>query len=143
MSAHVQALGRVKHSDCLTEYATVGYVEKRIRLRKTQYQMMQKLVESRKKTMAVALDPEMEHAPAQTVRAISRHTVRRYSERRHGSFTMHEPLAARTISILIQERGFLPCTVLSGRPPANRKQNTLSDSFDLALTVLCIMHRWQ
>ena len=45
----------------------MGYVEKRIRLRKTQYQMMQKLVESRKKTMAVALDPEMEHAPAQTV----------------------------------------------------------------------------
>jgi hypothetical protein len=50
------------------EYATVGYVEKRIRLRKTQYQMMQKLVESRKKTVTVALDSaEMEHAPRQTV----------------------------------------------------------------------------
>jgi hypothetical protein len=54
----------------LTEYATVGYVEKRIRLRKTQYQMMQKLVESRKKTVTVALDSaEMEHAPRQTVKA--------------------------------------------------------------------------
>ena len=51
-----------------TEYATVGYVEKRIRLRKTQYQMMQKLVESRKKTVTVALEAEMEHAPRQTVR---------------------------------------------------------------------------
>lgn len=49
------------------EYATVGYVEKRIRLRKTQYQMMQKLVESRKKTVTVALEAEMEHAPRQTV----------------------------------------------------------------------------
>lgn len=53
---------------CETEYATVGYVEKRIRLRKTQYQMMQKLVESRKKTVTVALEAEMEHAPRQTVR---------------------------------------------------------------------------
>lgn len=54
----------------IAEYATVGYVEKRIRLRKTQYQMMQKLVESRKKTVTVALDAaEMEHAPRQTVRS--------------------------------------------------------------------------
>lgn len=45
----------------------MGYVEKRIRLRKTQYQMMQKLVESRKKTVTVALDAEMEHTPRQTV----------------------------------------------------------------------------
>ena len=52
----------------VAEYATVGYVEKRIRLRKTQYQMMQKLVESRKKTVTVALDAaDMEHAPRQTV----------------------------------------------------------------------------
>ncbi|XP_032795847.1 gamma-aminobutyric acid receptor subunit beta [Daphnia magna] len=50
----------------LLEYAAVGYVEKRIRLRKTQYQMMQKLVESRKKTVTVALDAEMEHTPRQT-----------------------------------------------------------------------------
>ena len=46
----------------------MGYVEKRIRLRKTRYQMMQKLAESRKKTVTVALDSEMEHAPRQTVR---------------------------------------------------------------------------
>lgn len=46
----------------------MGYVEKRIRLRKTQYQMMQKLAESRKKTVTMALDAEMEqHAPRQTV----------------------------------------------------------------------------
>lgn len=59
-----------KWLDCVdfAEYATVGYVEKRIRLRKTQYQMMQKLVESRKKTVTVALEAEMEHAPRQTVR---------------------------------------------------------------------------
>ncbi len=46
----------------------MGYVEKRIRLRKTQYQLMQKLAESRKKTVTMALDPDMEqHAPRQTV----------------------------------------------------------------------------
>lgn len=50
-----------------TEYASVGYVEKRIRLRKTQYQMLQKLAESRRKTVTMALDAEMEHAPRQTV----------------------------------------------------------------------------
>ena len=53
--------------DSLSEYATVGYVEKRIRLRKTQFQMMQKLVSEKKKTVAVSLDSDMEHAPRQTV----------------------------------------------------------------------------
>jgi hypothetical protein len=58
------------------EYATVGYVEKRIRLRKTQYQMMQKLVESRKKTVTVALDSaEMEHAPRQTVKIYNNSSI--------------------------------------------------------------------
>jgi len=49
------------------EYATVGYVEKRIRLRKAQFTMMQKIVNEKKKTVAVSLDSDVEHAPRQTV----------------------------------------------------------------------------
>ena len=49
------------------EYATVGYVEKRIRLRKAQFTMMQKIISEKKKTVAVSLDSEVEHAPRQTV----------------------------------------------------------------------------
>lgn len=68
----------------LLEYATVGYVEKRIRLRKTRYQMMQKLAESRKKTVTVALDSEMEHAPRQT--------EVRFLMQPHGkAIALHEP----------------------------------------------------
>ena len=44
----------------------VGYVEKRIRLRKTQFQLMQKMAE-KKKTAAATLEAEVEHTPRQTV----------------------------------------------------------------------------
>ena len=61
------------------EYATVGYVEKRIRLRKTQFQMIQKMAEKKRAAAAVLSESEVDHTPRQTVGHLIRYWGRESS----------------------------------------------------------------
>lgn len=60
----------------LAEYATVGYMAKRIQMRKNRFLAIQKLAEQKQKSLESHAGPgDPDHAPKQTVNNIITHTT--------------------------------------------------------------------
>nr|CAH7739887.1 unnamed protein product [Callosobruchus chinensis] len=72
----------------LLEYATVGYMAKRIQMRKNRFLAIQKIAEQKK--LNVDGGPDSDHAPKQTV---SRQTVGSFQRYQEVRFKVHDPKA--------------------------------------------------
>ncbi|VEN59734.1 unnamed protein product [Callosobruchus maculatus] len=87
----------------LLEYATVGYMAKRIQMRKNRFLAIQKIAEQKK--LNVDGGPDSDHAPKQTV---SRQTVGSFQRYQEVRFKVHDPKAH-------SKGGTLESTVNGGR----------------------------